>query len=192
MDVGEGAGVVSINPSQGSRASSNHNKIEVAVLIVVAPRGGFGKHRSRPRINLGERTVAEVLIDLRDRVRVIVWWQSEKHPADEEIKVPVFVVVSPDANSRGVEGDIGEIGTDVDENVVAVVAVYPGRQSLYIPGVAREEQVEVAVVVVISPIRRGGRRQGRRNGRERPSPLIPEELSSAPPRGITSPYQQAV
>ncbi len=67
---------------------------------------------------------------------------------EEDIEVAVVVVVAP---SDGTPVNVGQSRFDLGERARAVIPVDPGIAFNICVGDAREEDIEVAIVVVVTP-----------------------------------------
>ncbi len=124
----------------GSAVGAAEGEVEVAVVIVVAPRGG------------GVVELWEFDCDFEEVTAVVVIEFGRVGAAgfagEDEVEVAVVIVVAPGCG--GTVADSDDIGFDVGE-AAAVVAVDFG-DSVAVGIVACDEDVEVAVSVVVRPL----------------------------------------
>ena len=132
-------------------------EVEVAVVVDVAGVDRHDGHRPREpglAAHFAEPAGAEVVVE----VGVIVGSHRQAEVighdlgevaavvADEDIEPAVVVVVPEHAGEAVRRPDDPQLGGDVDERAVALVAIEPGG-AFHV----RDEQVEPAVVVVVAP-----------------------------------------
>ena len=116
-------------------------QVGIAVVVVI-------EERRLPRRR--DDVDAHLPPDVHEALAAVVPVQPVRHgrgtrKADEQIGIPVVVVVAPRRDARLVEVGEADLGRDVDEGavVVAIEAVHLAAES--------DEQVEVAVAVEVGP-----------------------------------------
>src|SRR6185503_4047293 len=126
---------------------SGEQDVEVAVIVIIAPgdRGQF--HRGQTHGRVTERGVgaATVSIHLRDAT-------SGHEAGEQDVEIAILVVVTP---CHGALLDVVQSGSHIGEGgiVPAAVSVQLGRGNEVDVG-ARDQDVEVSVVVVVPPCHR--------------------------------------
>ena len=99
---------------------------------------------------MADHVDAQLPPDVHEALAAVVAVQPVRHgrgarKADEQIGIPVVVVVAPRRDARLVEVGEADLGRDVDERavVVAIQAVHLAAEA--------DEQIEVAVAVEVGP-----------------------------------------
>ena len=133
------ATVVAVEAGAGTGARVDD--VQVAVIINIAPRHAAVRRTAQSSVDIGEHAATVVAIDLGDAGAPV------GEASQQDVQVAVAVVIAP--SRRGAIADGRQPGADVGEGAATIVAVHLGNVAA--AAAAGEQQVEVAVAIVVTP-----------------------------------------